>query len=121
MINEQRYRIWRKARCHGSHHCIDHGCTVPIFLSLHFFQITYLCPYSLYIHVGRDVDGFFGVHSGNGFGDCNAEGEAILEFATSFDLVVANTFFTKEMQKLVTYESGGVSSVVNYVLTRKKT
>ena len=30
-----------------------------------------------------------------------------------------NTFFTKETQKLVTYESDGVSSVVDYVLTRK--
>ena len=70
-------------------------------------------------HVGRDVDGFEGVHGGNGFGDRNAEGEAILEFATCFDLVVANTFFTKETQKLVTYESGGVSSVVDYVLARK--
>ena len=67
-------------------------------------------------HVGRDVDGFEGVHGGNGFGDCNAEGEAILEFATCFNLVVANTFFTKETQKLVTYESGGVSSVVDYML-----
>ena len=36
-----------------------------------------------------------------------------------FDLVVANTFFTKETQKLVMYESGGVSSVVDYVLARK--
>ena len=70
-------------------------------------------------HVGRDVDGFEGVHGGNGFGDRNAEGEAILEFATCFDLVVANTFFTNETQKLVTYESGGVSLVVDYVLARK--
>ena len=53
------------------------------------------------------------MHGENGFGDRNAEGEAILEFATCFDLVVANTFFTKEMQKLVTYESDGVSSVVD--------
>ena len=65
------------------------------------------------------MDGFEGVHGGNGFGDRNAEGEAIFEFAMCFDLVVANTFFTKETQKLVTYESGGVSSVVDYVLTRK--
>ena len=70
-------------------------------------------------HVGRDVEGFEGVHGGNGFGDHNEEGEAILEFATCFDLVVANTFFTKETQKLVTYESGGVSSVVDYMLARK--
>ena len=71
-------------------------------------------------HIGRDMDGFEGVHGGNGFGDRNAEGEAILEFATCFDLVVANTFFTKEMQKLMMYKSGGLSSVVDYVLTRKK-
>ena len=29
-------------------------------------------------HVSRDVDGYEGVHGGNGFGDCNAEGEVIL-------------------------------------------
>ena len=61
-------------------------------------------------HVGIDVDGFEGVQGGNKFGDRNAEGEAILEFATCFDLVVANTFLTKEMQTQVTYASGGVRS-----------
>ena len=70
-------------------------------------------------HVGRNVDGYEGVHDGNGFGDCNAKDEAILEFAMCFGLVVANTFFTKEMQKLVTYESGEVRTVVDYVLARK--
>ena len=70
-------------------------------------------------HIGRDMDGFEVVHGGNWFGDRKAEGEAILEFATCFDLVVANTFFTKERQKLVTYVSGGVRKVVDYVLTRK--
>ena len=61
-------------------------------------------------HVGRDMDGFEGVHGGNGFGDCKAEGEAILQFASCFDLVVVNTFYRKEMQKLVMYESAGVRS-----------
>ena len=70
-------------------------------------------------HVDRDVDGYEGVHGGNGFGDHNAESEAILEFATCFGLVVANTFFMKEMQKLVTYKSGEVKTVVDYVLARK--
>ena len=51
------------------------------------------------------MDGYEGVHGGNGVGDHIAAGEAILEFATCFSLVV-NTFFTKEMQKLVTYELG---------------
>ena len=70
-------------------------------------------------HVGRDVDGYEGVHGENGFGDRKEEGEAILEFATCFGLVVANTFFIKEMQKLVTYESGDVRTVVDHVLARK--
>ena len=63
--------------------------------------------------IGRDVDG---VHGGNRLGDRNSEGEAILEFATCFDLVVVNTFFKKEMQKLVTYESGEVKTVVKLVV-----
>ena len=46
-------------------------------------------------HVGRDVDDFEGVHGGNGFGDRNAEGEAILEFAICFNLVVATHFSQK--------------------------
>ena len=70
-------------------------------------------------HVGRDVEGYEGVHSGKGWGDRNAEGEAILEFARCFGLVVANTFFMKEMHKLVTYESSEVRTVVGYVLARK--
>ena len=70
-------------------------------------------------HVDRDVDGYDGVHCGNEFGDHNAEGEAILEFATCFGFYVVNTFFMKEMQQLVIYESGEVRTVVDYVLTRK--
>ena len=31
-------------------------------------------------HVGRDADGYGGVHGGMGFGTRNAEGERILEF-----------------------------------------
>ena len=65
------------------------------------------------------MDGFEGVHGGNGFGDHNTEGEAIYEFVTCFDLVVANTFFMKEMQTLVTYKSGEVRTVVDYLLARK--
>ena len=45
-------------------------------------------------YVDRDMNGYEGVHGGNGFGDHNAEGEAILEFATC--LVIANTVFTKD-------------------------
>src|SRR5664279_2367073 len=44
----------------------------------------------------------------------------LLEFADAMDLVVANTWFKKDEGKLVTYESGGCRTVVDYFLIRKK-
>jgi hypothetical protein len=70
-------------------------------------------------HVGAEVEGFEGVHGGKGFGSRNAEGEMLLEFADAVDLAVGNTWFTKEEAKLVTYESGGCRTVVDYILVRK--
>jgi hypothetical protein len=70
-------------------------------------------------HVGKEVDGFDKVHGGHGFGSRNLEGEMLLEFADAMDLAVANTWFMKEEGKLVTYESGGCRSVVDYCLIRK--
>ena len=70
-------------------------------------------------HVGERVDGFEGVHGDKGFGNRNLEGEMILEFADSRELIIANTFFQKEAAKLVTYESGGSKTVVDYMMVRK--
>ena len=47
-------------------------------------------------YVGRDADGYGGVHGGMGFGTRNAEGERILEFGDAVGMVVCNTFFKKE-------------------------
>ena len=49
----------------------------------------------------------------------NLEGEMLLEFACAMDLVVANTWLQKEVNKKVTYESGGCRTVVDYVLVRR--
>ena len=46
-------------------------------------------------HVGSQADGFNGVHGGYGWGSRNREGERVLEFADSFDMVVGNTYFKK--------------------------
>ena len=70
-------------------------------------------------HVGKEVDGFEGVHGGYGFGNRNVEGEMLLEFADAMNLVLANTCFKKNEGKLVTYESGGCRTVVDYILIRK--
>ena len=45
-------------------------------------------------HVGKDRGGYEMVHGGHGFSR-NDSGEAILDFAVAYDLIVANTFFRK--------------------------
>jgi hypothetical protein len=70
-------------------------------------------------HVGSGMDGFEGVHGGHGYGERNREGEMLLEFAMATGMVLLNTFFQKSDKKKVTYASGGVESVVDYLLIRK--
>ena len=48
-------------------------------------------------HIGHLAEGFEGVHGGYGFGERNIEGERLLEFASSFDLAVTNSFFRKRL------------------------
>ena len=71
-------------------------------------------------HVGTSADGFDGVHGGKGYGARNAEGEMLLELAAAMKLCVVNTWFQKEETKIVTYESGGMKTVVDFVLMRRK-
>ena len=70
-------------------------------------------------HVGRDADGYGGVHGGMGFGTRNADGERILEFGDAVGMVVCNTFFKKEDSKLITYQSGDNRSMIDYLMVRK--
>ena len=70
-------------------------------------------------HVGRDADGYSGVHGGKGFGTRNAEGERILELGDAVGMVVCNTFFKKEDSKLITYQSGDNRSMIDYLMIRK--
>ncbi|GKF41757.1 craniofacial development protein 2-like protein, partial [Tanacetum coccineum] len=58
-------------------------------------------------------------HGGFGFGDRNEEGCTILEFATAHDLVVANSFFKKSDAHLITFQSGGHNTQIDYLLVRR--
>ena len=69
--------------------------------------------------VVMEADGLECIHGGHGFGNRNVEGEMLLEFADAMDLTVANTWFQKSEGKLVTHESGGCKTVVDYILVRK--
>ena len=70
-------------------------------------------------HLGKVTNGYEGVHGGHGYGLRNTEGERILEFAVAHDLVVGNTHFHKKENHLITYQSGGNSSQIDYFLVRK--
>src|SRR5207253_5868501 len=80
--------------------------------------ILFVCG-DLNAHVGALKDGFEGVHGGKGYGSRNEEGEMLPEFADAMQLVILNTWFQKDKSRLVTFESAGNRTVVDYVLVRK--
>jgi len=67
-------------------------------------------------HVGSSNVGYDGTHGGFGYGDRNANGSRILEFADGLNLVVCNTLFMKQESQLVTYAGGPVKSTVDYII-----
>ena len=46
----------------------------------------------------------------------NADGERILEFCDVMELIVTNTCFKRQQNKLATYVSGGTVSAIDYLL-----
>ena len=70
-------------------------------------------------HVGAEVDDFEGVHGGYGFGRRNVDGEMLLEFADALDFAVVNTWFKKEVRKMITYETKACKTVIDFFLIRK--
>lgn len=70
-------------------------------------------------HIGKLANGYEGIHGGHGYGDRNIEGERILEFAVAHNLVVGNSYFTKKDNHLITYQSGGFNSQIDYILVRR--
>ncbi|KAK3544259.1 hypothetical protein QTP86_008714 [Hemibagrus guttatus] len=49
----------------------------------------------------------------------NLEGQMVVDFAKRMDMAVVNTYFQKREEHRVTYESGGRSTQVDYVLCRR--
>ena len=44
-------------------------------------------------HIGRKAAEYKGVHGGYGYGERNADGHRVLDFAVVNDFVIENTFF----------------------------
>ena len=71
-------------------------------------------------HVGREAAGYEGVHGGSGYGERNADGDRVLEFAVANDFVIGNTFFVKRDSHLITYQSGNAKTQIDFILLRKR-
>jgi hypothetical protein len=70
-------------------------------------------------HVGSSRVGFDGVHVSFGYGSRNQEGEGILNFTLTYDLIIANTLFRKRVSHLVTFSSGQHCSQIDFILARR--
>ena len=80
------------------------------------------------IVVGEDLNGH--VEEGNngdeecmgrhGLGKRNKEGQAVVVFAKRMELAITNTYFVKKPAHRVTYNSGGRSSQMDYIMVRRR-
>ncbi|GJX72808.1 retrovirus-related pol polyprotein LINE-1 [Tanacetum coccineum] len=70
-------------------------------------------------HIGATTEGYSGVHRGFGYEVRNEEGRSILDFATAHDLVVVNSYFKKRDHHLITFQSGGRCTQIDYLLVRR--
>jgi hypothetical protein len=71
-------------------------------------------------HVGSTRVGFDGVHGGFGYGSRNQEGEGILNFTLTYDLIIANTLFRRRVSHLVTFSSGQHCSQIDFILSKRE-
>ena len=71
-------------------------------------------------HIGEDNNVISRIHGGHGHGDRNTDGERIIDFAVSYDMAIANTFFNKQQEQLITYKSGNRLSQIDFLLYRRR-
>ncbi|XP_019236209.1 PREDICTED: craniofacial development protein 2-like [Nicotiana attenuata] len=70
-------------------------------------------------HIGAAAGSYGEVHGGFGLGDRNGGGTSLLDFAKSFELVIANSTFPKREEHLVTFQSLAVKTQIDYLLLRR--
>ncbi|XP_019250911.1 PREDICTED: craniofacial development protein 2-like [Nicotiana attenuata] len=70
-------------------------------------------------HIGRSPRGYDGIHGGFGFGDKNRGGTLLLEYAKAFELVIANSYFSKKAEHLITFWSMVAKTQIDHQLLQK--
>ncbi|XP_075087656.1 uncharacterized protein LOC142169658 [Nicotiana tabacum] len=68
-------------------------------------------------HIGSTAGGYGEVHGGFGFGDRNARGTSLLDFAKAFELVIANSSFPKREEHWLLFRVA--KSQIDYLLLRR--
>ncbi|KFD54743.1 hypothetical protein M513_04443 [Trichuris suis] len=71
-------------------------------------------------HVGKMKDDAGACHGGHGYGARNQEGERIIDFVSAHDLVLANTYFIKKDNHLITFANGNQNTQIDYWVTRQR-
>ena len=71
-------------------------------------------------HVGEGNNGDEECMGRRGLGKRNNEGQAVVNFAERIKLAITNTYFVKKPAHRVTYNSGGRSSQVDYIMVRRR-
>ncbi|KAG5581991.1 hypothetical protein H5410_052618 [Solanum commersonii] len=70
-------------------------------------------------HIGATSSGFDDVHGGFGVGERNGGGTSLLDFAKAFELVIANSCFSKKENHMVIFRSLVAKTQIDYLLLRK--
>lgn len=70
-------------------------------------------------HISGGTNVISRIHGGNYFGEGNEEGERVIDFAISNDLVVCNTIFKKRPEHLITNRNGNRASQIHFMLYRR--
>ena len=71
-------------------------------------------------HVGEENNGDQECMGRHGLGKRNNEGQAVVDFAKRRELAITNTYFVKKLAHRDTYNSGGRSSLVDYIMVRRR-
>ncbi|XP_009760622.2 uncharacterized protein [Nicotiana sylvestris] len=72
-------------------------------------------------HIGSAVGGYSEEHGGFGFGERNGGDTSLLDFAKAFEMVIANSSFSKREEHLVTFQSSVVAKTqIDYFLLRRE-
>ena len=71
-------------------------------------------------HLGANSTGYEDVMGLYGYGIQNEDGAALLDICKNHCLKVANTYFRKDPEKLITYKSGDASTQIDLILWKAK-